>query len=338
MADYISKYTGDEVDNILDEAIELPNFSSSDTGKFLVVADSSTEGGYPVLHWEDVFNFDYGSEGDFLVKAVYNNQPTLSWTAIPSWIFTEGTTGQYLRMAGGTSHPEWVDAEDPFPSTHSVGDVLIYGDDGPEWNNATTILPAGTNGQYLQLTGNGLAWGDPTLDTSNANDGDVLKYNSDVDNIVWDSLPEGLPTHNSSYYNNSILTINSQGNVDWYGSRLEASDGDVLKYSSSSGIIWSNIFSNSGSNGDVLKYSSNSGAYWGTIDSIPSATDQDDDKFLVYACGAPQWKSAEEMNILPTYDSAHIGQVLAVNGCAELQFMTLSEVQAVYDAFINGEG
>ena len=37
MADYVSKYTGNEVDGILDEAIELPQASSSDEGKVLTI-------------------------------------------------------------------------------------------------------------------------------------------------------------------------------------------------------------------------------------------------------------------------------------------------------------
>ena len=41
MADYVSKYTGSEVDGILDEAIELPQGTSSDDGKFLKYSSNS---------------------------------------------------------------------------------------------------------------------------------------------------------------------------------------------------------------------------------------------------------------------------------------------------------
>lgn len=39
MADYVSKYTGSEVDGILDDAIELPQATSNDNGKFLKIND-----------------------------------------------------------------------------------------------------------------------------------------------------------------------------------------------------------------------------------------------------------------------------------------------------------
>ena len=58
MADYVSKYTGSEVDGILDEAIELPQGTSSDDGKFLKYSSNSG------LIWDSTFK----------TLPIYNNE------------------------------------------------------------------------------------------------------------------------------------------------------------------------------------------------------------------------------------------------------------------------
>lgn len=73
MADYVSKYTGSEVDGILDEAIELPQATSDDRGKFLKYGQTG-------LEWDYIGGSSNASNGDVL-KYSYNSGPY--WDANP---------------------------------------------------------------------------------------------------------------------------------------------------------------------------------------------------------------------------------------------------------------
>ena len=109
MADYVSNYTGEEIDGILEEAIELPQATSEDEGKVLMINSE----GQPVWESQDIqSSLEYDLEG-----------------------FADG---KFLGTVGSTAHPGWVDiSEMPiFPSydnsysSSDAGKVLTILDNG----------------------------------------------------------------------------------------------------------------------------------------------------------------------------------------------------------------
>ena len=306
MADYVSKYTGSEVDGILDDAIELPQATSNDNGKFLKI----------------------------------NDQGELIWQDIPDWVFTEGESGQYLRMTGSTAHPGWDNADDPLPSRTLAndGDVLKYNNDGLEWSPLIDTSNAGAN-EFLKYNGTGnlvwdkpvpdfdssnlytalmvvnssghpaLQWSDP-FDTSGANDGDFLKYSSNS-GIMWDEVP-GIDMTDAD--DGEFLRYNN-GSLSWENplNTSNANNGDFLKYSSDTGIMWDTVLPDSGSDGEVLIYGDN-GPEWDSLplSSIPCGSCYD--ILITNGANEIEWASASDIEFLPTAPSSGLILVSSSNG------------------------
>ena len=268
MADYVSKYDGSEVEGILDEAIELPQATSEDEGKFLKI----------------------------------NDQGELIWQYIPDWVFTEGESGQYLRMTGSTAHPGWDNADDPLPSRTLAndGDVLKYNGDGLEWS--------------------------PLIDTSNASANEFLKYNG-TGNLVWD---KPVPDFDSSDLNKALMIIYDSGHpkLKWDNPNpidtSDASDGEFLKYSSNTGIMWDTLIDTSNADdGKFLKYSSDNGIIWDNPLELNGG--YSGGSFLSYNNDGPLW-------VTPA-GSPSVGEVLtilSVSGSGNFDY-EWSRILPIYD-------
>ena len=321
MADYVSKYTGNEVDGILDEAIELPQATSDDEGKFLKYDSSG-------IIWDNPIDTSNASDGDILK---YNSNYGFTWDSLPeglpvhnngefdSSILTinnygdvvwhkaqvEGSDGQYLKY----SENRGIIWDNPIDTDEaSEGDFLRYGSNGLEWDNPLDIDGA-SQGQFLKYTGDthDLEWGDP-IDTSGASDGDVLKYDQ-YNGIIWDT-----PIDTDGASEGEFLKYGFNG-LEWDKpiDTSNANNGEVLKYSSNTGIMWGNPLDTSGADdGEVLKYSSNTGIMWGSVSGTLPEYNGDETVLLTMASGNPNWVTLGEINIIPYYNSSYAGKVLTV--------------------------
>ena len=308
MADYVSKYTGSEVDGILDEAIELPQSSYADEGKVLII--NST--GEPV--WADKINIDTS------LKDI------------------EGfSANKYLRAVGGTAVPEWADWDIPDYSGVGQGSILTVencwnGENKLVWND--TYITA-NDGQYLKYSSNtGIIWssiyssipeyddGDAgkvltvhgtdddlvwsyPIDISDASDGDFLKY-SENRGIIWDE-----PIDTSFASNGDCLKYSNDSGYYWTEpiSTTNASDGQFLKYSSDHGVIWDNpIDTTNASDGQFLRYSNDTGMMWDNVPGIDTSNAQNGQSLKYSSDTGMMWET------LPVFPSGAIdGSILTYN-------------------------
>ena len=175
MADYTSKFTGSEIDGILDEAIELPSVEDL-TGNNLLQYDSNSgsvawqdptqivdnvlanvEGansGYVLkyandtnhLYWEAEYSIDT-SEADDGDVLKYSSSTGIYWDSIPALPNTSGLNGEHILIcADNGAQINWV-------STTDTSSLDLYG---------LRILPTyNTNddaGKVLMITANGPEW------------------------------------------------------------------------------------------------------------------------------------------------------------------------------------
>lgn len=192
MADYTSKFTGSEIDGILDEAIELPTFDqSNDVGKILVIGEQG-------LEWDSVPS---------------SNDETLS---LPSYAGCNG--GDILMLqTGGTSDPGWYSLSEVLSQSNNAtdGDVLKYSSNtGVYWDAEFSIDTSNAHdGDILKYSSDsGLQWGD-NIDISSANDGDVLKYSSNT-GIYWDSIP-ALPNTSGLNGEHILICADNGAQINW---------------------------------------------------------------------------------------------------------------------------
>ena len=290
MADYVSKYTGSEVDGILDEAIELPQSTNNDAGKVLTI--NST--GEPVWRTPSNGGIDTtgAQDGNYLK---YSEDSGTYWGNLfgdveyNSSFFEDNLldyNGKFLKLVSSTN-PGYTIWDDPIDtSTAQDGYFLKYSSDtGLMWDNPGFDTSDAQDGFFLKYSSDsGLMWCDP-IDTSNAQDGYFLKYSGNT-GLMWDD--PSLDTSN-------------------------ANDGDVLKYSSDTGIMWGTILPSGAADGSILTYDqTHSRLEW-------AATTGSVGQVLTYVQGVGasgytvEWADVDR---LPDYDnsdnSSDAGKVLTI--------------------------
>ena len=361
MADYVSKYTGNEVDGILDEAIELPQATSDDNGKFLKYDSGS-------VIWDNPIDTSNASDGDVLK---YNSNYGFTWDSLSEGlpVHNNGEFDSSILTINNYGDVAWYKAQtnandgdfliyrdnagiiwdNPLDTNEaSEGDFLRYGSNGLEWDNPldtdgasqgqclkyagdTHDLEWGdpidtyeaSEGDFLRYGSNGLEWDNP-LDTSNANSGDFLKYGSE--GLEWDD-----PLNISNAESGDFLKYGSDG-IEW-DNPLDitgANNGDLLRYSSNSGIIWDSPFElNNVNSGSFLSFN-NDGPLWVTPDNAESASAGE--VFTILSVAGSGNFAYTWSRILPTYDSSDngsdVGKVLTVNSSGQLGWYSLSEIQS----------
>ena len=210
MADYVSKYTGSEVDGILDEAIELPQCTDEDVGKFLKYGDNGLEwnsiNGLPAYSCEDCHSI-------LVINAAAN----------PTWLESyDASYGDVLKYNG--SGFEWGPSID-IDNAHD-GDFLKYERNGGlTWENPIDTTYA-NDGEFLKYSSTtGVMWTDPPTDSFGylAGHGWNGALLSCVDNSpswvnVRSALSDIIPTydtHNNSSDTGKILTVLNNGSLGW---------------------------------------------------------------------------------------------------------------------------
>ena len=314
MADYTSKFTGSEIDGILDEAIELPTFDqSNDVGKILVIGEQG-------LEWDSVPS---------------SNDETLS---LPSYAGCNG--GDILMLqTGGTSDPGWYSLSEVLSQSNNAtdGDVLKYSSNtGVYWDAEFSIDTSNAH------DGGSVAWQDPTQIVDNvlanvegANSGYVLKYANDINHLYWEAE---YSIDTSEADDGDVLKYNSDAGIYWDSilDTSNANDGDILKYSSDAGVYWGaaeqSIDMTNANDGNILKYSSDTGMYWDT----PNYLVTDDcgpqpGDFLMYTtdCGI-QWEP-----VFPTHDGNDAGKVLTVASNGAVVWMDPNDAINLYNQINN---
>ena len=195
MADYVSNYTGPEIDGILEDAIELPEITSEDEGKVLTINSS----GEPAWRYNEVDVFGNG--------ITCQNDPSNN-------VIEEGSVLTLVDVSSSL-YACWVPPSQGGSidtSEANDGDFLKYSSNtGLIWDTAALDTSNASYGNFLKYDENGLTWADP-IDTSDANDGDFLKY-SDNSGLIWDSI-SGLPDNPGSGDHFLMVTDNGHS-IDW---------------------------------------------------------------------------------------------------------------------------
>lgn len=219
MADYVSKYTGSQVDGILDEAIELPVIDNADRddGKVLTY---SAESGIIWANAQSNINTDSATDGSFLK---YSNSSGTFWGGIfgDELPYDVGNStisiGSVLKVTDVSSslHAVWGSPDNGLPSTSgaSNGQVLQYNSstDTIDW---TDIFPDSQNvygdNYYLKYTSNGLIWDEPIPEATSLNDNQYLKYDY-YNGLVWDTPIPDTSGIDSDYF----LRYDSNNGLAW---------------------------------------------------------------------------------------------------------------------------
>ena len=313
MADYVSKYTGSQVDGILDDAIELPQHSSSDSGKVLVVnstgdavwrtptllaagtLDELNFLGYDEntgnMKWHHIGS-NSPSTGDILT---YTDDSGYYWDSIiPST--NQANDGDFLRYEsnGGVSWQSLYLTEFIDTSNASGGEFLTYSGQSGIWLYPNPLDTTNTNGnEFLKNSSNsGICWAE-LFDTTYANERDALIYTAE-EGIHFDSPIDLTYADNGKY-----LKYSGDSGIIWEDPlhTFEASDGSFLGYSDSLGIHWVSAISSSalalsvGASDDLYLTSANGGELeWGrvTLAGIDTS-DANEGDILKIVNGTPTW-------------------------------------------------
>ena len=331
MADYVSKYTGSQVDGILDEAIELPEATSRDTGKFLKYNGNALEWGPSIdtsnasaneflkyngtgnLVWDKpVPDFDSSDLYTALMVVYDSGHPTLKWH--DPFDTSDASNGQFLKYSS-TSGVIWDTVPGINTTNASNGKFLKYSSTtGIMWDNVPGIdMTGANNGEFLRYNNDGLSWEDP-FDTSRATPDDFLKYD-EYGNLVWDTPFPRFTSNDDGQVLTVVAGNDDEIYLDWRDSidTTDASNGQFLKYSSNTGIMWDNApginATNAPYNGKYLKYSSTSGIIWDTVPGIDTTNASVGD-VLTYGNNGIEWDVPPAPNIMSLLPTGTSGQVL----------------------------
>lgn len=211
MADYVSKYSGSQIDGILDEAIELPSTSGVQGNAFLKCTAPSG-----IIRWVSEFNgintLEAENSGHFL---------------------------RYGSSCGYELHDVYL-----YSSSANYGQFLQCSNTGLKWATPTMSNEIDTtqasDGQFLKYSYNtGLIWDTPSVNAANsASAGQFLKYD-EGNGVMWDDLPQNGPEINMDEgYNGAYLMCQAadSGKILAWGNPLpdasQAIPGQVLAVSS----------------------------------------------------------------------------------------------------------
>lgn len=204
MADYVSNYTGKEIDEILSQAVELPviptasieynpNFTGGDFSYKVLAVDSS---GYN-MGWVNesvLFPTVTGNDG----KVLGINGSHLEWMDyLPST--TTADSGKFLRYDGSNLIWDTI----PTPDLPSLTDIV--GLHGQIYNGYSLMYDSDLDGYYL---------GDP-FKLKSATNGAVLKYVVSGNDGTEDYMTWGSPFPEDGISEGAILKVHSNGETYW---------------------------------------------------------------------------------------------------------------------------
>lgn len=204
MSDYISSYTGAEIDSILNNAIELPNIPTN-TKDYNTFNNNGLGYGYKVLgvnssklraEWTDLSELfpSQGEPGNILGLDSNGELEWKNYSITPST--TDFDSGKFLKYDG--SNLIW-----DTPDLPSLTDIV--GLHGESYNGHSLMYDSNQDGYYL---------GDPLNLESAATNGAVLKCvvseNSTGNYTIW-----GSPFPENGISEGAVLRVHENGEVYW---------------------------------------------------------------------------------------------------------------------------
>lgn len=258
MANYVSNYTGQQIDTILTKADTIPSPTAQDVNKILSVGQNGIEwiennGG---SNSSELPEYDLAESGKILAVTSENGEPELTWenyTPIPD---AKNKQGKILKVTNDNGTLAWQTENTGIPSYSDSDEGKVLG----ILNYAATWITNKGNGSSSSLTPNSeegllatvynnesheyeLNWIEkiPTYDSNDL--GKILAISSN-EHMEWKNFKEFLlpPTDQMS-----VLTANNTGNLYWRSYQDIVSDGinsngyGLVAYTSSSGVTTQNI-------------------------------------------------------------------------------------------------
>ena len=226
----------------------------------------------------------------------------------------------------------------PASSASDAGKALTVNSSGnPAWNSISTVPSSGQSdtGKALMVNNSGNpAWTTipPSADIPDPSEaplGACLTVGADG-TLEW-SEERLLPDWENAWFGDYLVISSCGGTGPVWAARSEipdteyASDGDVLKYTSDSGIHWgtagggSDLPDPSSAPDGACLVVSNSGEDLNWVVLVPdSSTEPEGALLVVGGFGAPEWRM-----VIPPFDESDDGKVLMVDGSNGLYWGTL---------------
>ena len=227
MADYVSKYTGSQLENVLDNAIELPAKTQNDRSKALIINS------YGNIEWNYVIPLETSNKSNVegkVLMCVYGSDEhvgIMDWQTVVGVPSTANANdGDILKYSSDTGI--YWDSNDS--GSGSSFEDSISG----EAESRVTFITASNGGGFEWCTV-GTAIG-----TSGAENGYFLQHTSSTD-LYWSTIPVSSIDVTGAQAGNAIVYTND--GVAW---------GDVLMLATAA-------------NDQVFQYTSNGGAHWGEL-------------------------------------------------------------------------